>query len=174
MTTYSPSPAASAAPKYVAIADAIAEDIATGRLEPGFKLPPQRDVAYRLQVTLGTVSRAYGELTKRGLVHGEVGRGTYVLFRDGRRGGLVAEVSVDRPRSLVLAAGRYVVRRRGKSAAYEAEIAVREGARVALSDRAMKRVPYSRLARKGDVALAAESANASEESETARRGARSS
>ena len=66
-------------PKYLAVADAIAEDISAGRLQPGTKLPPQRDLAWRLGVTVGTVSRAYTEAERQGLVRGEVGRGTYVL-----------------------------------------------------------------------------------------------
>ena len=42
--------------------------------------PPatHRDLADRLGVTVGTVTRAYGEAARRGLVGGEVGRGTYV------------------------------------------------------------------------------------------------
>ncbi len=66
-------------PKYLAVADAIAEDISAGRLQPGTKLTPQRDLAWRLGVTVGTVSRAYTEAERQGLVRGEVGRGTYVL-----------------------------------------------------------------------------------------------
>jgi DNA-binding transcriptional MocR family regulator len=65
-------------PKYLAIADAIAKAIVTGALAPGDKLPPQRNLAYDLGVTLGTVTRAYSEARLRGLVGGEVGRGTYV------------------------------------------------------------------------------------------------
>lgn len=65
-------------PLYLAICDAIALDIAEGRLKPGQKLPPHRDLAYRLKVTVGTVARAYAEATSRGLIVGEVGRGTFV------------------------------------------------------------------------------------------------
>ena len=66
-------------PAYRALADDLAADIAAGRLAPGARLPPQRDLAYRLKVTTGTVGRAYELLAQRGLVRGEVGRGTYVL-----------------------------------------------------------------------------------------------
>lgn len=90
MTSYRPQPRRDGAPKYVAIADAIAEDIGGGRVTAGTRLPPQRNVAYDLRVTLGTVSRAYGELARRGLVHGEVGRGTFVLSPAGA-GGFVRE-----------------------------------------------------------------------------------
>jgi DNA-binding transcriptional MocR family regulator len=66
-------------PKYRAIAAALAEDVRTGRLGPGTRLPPQRELAWALGVTVGTVTRAYREAEMRGLVAGEVGRGTYVL-----------------------------------------------------------------------------------------------
>ena len=39
-------------PKYLAIADAIAADVAAGRLAPGDRLPPQRDLAGRLTARL--------------------------------------------------------------------------------------------------------------------------
>jgi len=73
-------------PKYLAIADAVGEAVSNGTLVPGDKLPPQRNLAYDLGVTLGTVTRAYQEARRRGLVDGEVGRGTYVL------GGLGAQL----------------------------------------------------------------------------------
>lgn len=67
-----------AGPRYRAIAEAITSDIASGRLAPGTRLPPQRELAWRLGVTVGTVSRAYAEVEAQGLIGGEVGRGTYV------------------------------------------------------------------------------------------------
>lgn len=68
-------------PTYRVLADSLADAMATGRLQVGEKLPPQRDLAFRLGVTVGTVGRAYDLLAQRGLVRGEVGRGTYVLER---------------------------------------------------------------------------------------------
>src|SRR5438105_4498496 len=68
-------------PRYRAIADALAADIATGRLGTGNRLPTHRDLAYRLHVTVGTVSRAYAEAERRGLIGGEIGRGTFVRAR---------------------------------------------------------------------------------------------
>jgi DNA-binding transcriptional MocR family regulator len=64
--------------RYLAIADALAEDIAQGRLVPGTRLPTHRDLAWHLGVTVGTVTRAYREAERRGLLIGEVGRGTFV------------------------------------------------------------------------------------------------
>ncbi len=65
-------------PVYRAIVDALAEDVASGRLPPGSRLPPHRDLAWRLKVTVGTIARAYAEAARQGIVSGEVGRGTFV------------------------------------------------------------------------------------------------
>jgi DNA-binding transcriptional MocR family regulator len=67
-----------AGPIYTALAGAIAADVQAGRLRPGDRLPPQRDLADLLGVTVTTVTRGYAEAERRGLVRGEVGRGTYV------------------------------------------------------------------------------------------------
>ncbi|MBD9541470.1 PLP-dependent aminotransferase family protein [Ensifer sp. ENS04] len=63
---------------FSAIADRIANDIATGRLKPGERLQPQRNFAYAHGIAVSTASRVYQELARRGLTAGEVGRGTYV------------------------------------------------------------------------------------------------
>lgn len=65
-------------PLYLAIADAIARAVQDGRLAPGERLPTQRQLADELGIALTTVTRGYGEAERRGLVRGEVGRGTYV------------------------------------------------------------------------------------------------
>ncbi|MGQ9369648.1 PLP-dependent aminotransferase family protein [Azospirillum sp. ST 5-10] len=79
MTSWEPDIAARPGPRYRAIADALAEDVTAGRLPPGARLPTHRDLAYRLGVTVGTITRAYAEAERRGLLGGEVGRGTFVL-----------------------------------------------------------------------------------------------
>src|ERR687892_628566 len=78
MTIWTPDLAARSGPRYLALADAIEQDVVNGALVVGTRLPPQRDLAYRLGVTVGTVSRAYALVAARGLVTGEVGRGTFV------------------------------------------------------------------------------------------------
>ncbi|GGA84474.1 transcriptional regulator [Brucella endophytica] len=82
MTKWIPDLSGLTGPKYVAIADAMDRDIGNGTLPAGMRLPPQRDLAYDLKVTIGTISRAYALAAERGLVAGEVGRGTYVRERD--------------------------------------------------------------------------------------------
>jgi DNA-binding transcriptional MocR family regulator len=79
MTNWLPQLTRTKPPLYREIADALAGDIAGGRLPAGSRLPTHRDLAWRLQVTVGTVSRAYAEAERRGLIGGTVGRGTFVL-----------------------------------------------------------------------------------------------
>ena len=78
MTIWSPRLGGRTGPRYLAIVEALAEDVASGVLSDGRRLPTQRDLAERLGVTVGTISRAYSEAARRGLVSGEVGRGTFV------------------------------------------------------------------------------------------------
>ena len=77
-------------PTYLAIAQALAEDIRSGNLSPGTRMPTHRELAYQLGVTVGTVSRSYAEATRLGLIDGEVGRGTFVRRRPSRDMGEIA------------------------------------------------------------------------------------
>jgi len=72
-------------PKYRALADGIAAEIRSGGLKAGERLPTHRELAHQFGVTVGTVTRAYGELARRNLVTGEIGRGTFVRSRGGYR-----------------------------------------------------------------------------------------
>src|SRR3954451_2940291 len=96
MTTWLPDLSHLRGPRYRAIADALAADIANGRLSSGARLPTHRDLAYRLGVTVGTVSRAYAEAERRGLIGGEVGRGTFVR-PDARRRKAQAVIDIEAP-----------------------------------------------------------------------------
>lgn len=78
MTTWTPDIAQRRGPRYIAIAEAIADAVATGDLAPGTRMPTHRDLATRLGVTVGTITRAYAEAIRRDLITGEVGRGTFV------------------------------------------------------------------------------------------------
>src|SRR4051812_1330143 len=64
--------------EYLKLADTVADEIANGALKPGDRLPPQRSFAYERKIAVSTASRVYTELLRRGLVVGEVGRGTFV------------------------------------------------------------------------------------------------
>lgn len=65
-------------PRYVAIADVIADDMRNGRLAPGARLPAQRVLAEALEVDFTTVARGYQEAQRRGLIESRVGAGTFV------------------------------------------------------------------------------------------------
>lgn len=65
-------------PIYVRLIDALNRDIRAGRLAPGDRLPPHRDLAHHLSLSVGTISRAYGEAERRGLLTSHVGRGSFV------------------------------------------------------------------------------------------------
>src|SRR5262245_25034484 len=58
--------------------EALARDVASGDLAPGTRLPPQRDLAYRLKIGVGTVTKVYAEARRRGLVTATVGRGSFI------------------------------------------------------------------------------------------------
>jgi DNA-binding transcriptional MocR family regulator len=73
-----PAVSKTARPVYLAIADALAADILSGKLARGTRLPAQRALADALALDFTTVTRAYAEARKRGLVEGRVGQGTYV------------------------------------------------------------------------------------------------
>ena len=64
--------------EYVGLVDELAAAIAAGRLKPGDRLLPQRTFAYEKGIAASTAGRVYAELLRRGLVVGEVGRGTFV------------------------------------------------------------------------------------------------
>jgi GntR family transcriptional regulator len=68
----------SGVPFYRQIIDQVKSAIATGRLEPGNRLPTVRQLAVDLSVNPNTVSRAYTELELTGLVETHMGSGTFV------------------------------------------------------------------------------------------------
>ncbi len=67
-----------AGPRYLQIADALEHAMLSGDLQPGTRLPPQRQLAQQLGVDLTTVTRAYDEAKRRHLLEGRGARGTYV------------------------------------------------------------------------------------------------
>ena len=64
---------------FSSLADTLEQAIRSGVLAPGARLPTHRALSKRLGVAVSTVSRAYAEATRRGLIGGTVGRGTFVL-----------------------------------------------------------------------------------------------
>jgi DNA-binding transcriptional MocR family regulator len=77
-TIWLPRLSSSAGPVYQAIADALERDIERGVVRDGQRLPTHRDLASALGLTPLTVTRAYKEAARRGLIQSTVGRGTFV------------------------------------------------------------------------------------------------
>ncbi|SFU59423.1 GntR family transcriptional regulator [Alicyclobacillus macrosporangiidus] len=65
-------------PLYEQISRLIRTELACGRLAPGTRLPPVRELAVHLRVTPNTVMRAYVELERDGLIQTFRGQGTFV------------------------------------------------------------------------------------------------
>jgi DNA-binding transcriptional regulator YhcF (GntR family) len=61
--------------------DAVAERIERGRLVPGERVPPVRELATELSLAANTVARAYRELEAAGLLEGRGRHGTFVTER---------------------------------------------------------------------------------------------
>jgi len=66
-------------PLYRAIVAALQRDISKGELTSGERLPTHRQLAQQLDVTVGTVTKAFTEAERIGLIVSRVGRGSYVM-----------------------------------------------------------------------------------------------
>lgn len=72
-------PAGGRGAKYVAIAEAIADAVTTGRLRAGDRLPPQRALAERLGIDLTTVTKGFARARADGLIGARGRAGSFVL-----------------------------------------------------------------------------------------------
>src|SRR5579864_6831333 len=75
----------SESPLYRQLYEQIAEQILSGRLSNGAKLPATRELAGLLGLNRTTVSAAYERLETEGLISGQVGRGSFVAASTGSR-----------------------------------------------------------------------------------------
>ena len=71
----------SSTPLYEQIRESVIERITDGRLQPGAKLPPARELAGQLGISLKTVSAAYRELVADGILNARRREGTFVALR---------------------------------------------------------------------------------------------
>lgn len=69
------------APLFKQVYTAIFEAIKRGDLKDGDKLPTERELSERFQVSRATIRRAIGELVAEGRISPEVGRGSFVHAR---------------------------------------------------------------------------------------------
>ncbi|HEV7765182.1 MAG TPA: PLP-dependent aminotransferase family protein [Thermoanaerobaculia bacterium] len=90
MTIWSPRLSETPDPIYSRIADALERDIRAGVLVPSSRLPTHRELAKNLRITPVTVTRAYAEAMRRGLVESTTGRGTFVRATNQRRESVIA------------------------------------------------------------------------------------
>ncbi|MBS4960116.1 MAG: PLP-dependent aminotransferase family protein [Clostridiales bacterium] len=78
-------------PYYLALASALEEDIMSGLLPAGTRLPPQRELADFLDLNFTTITRAYKICTQKGLIYAVTGNGTFVS----PKGAQAATIPVD-------------------------------------------------------------------------------
>ncbi|MEJ6398576.1 GntR family transcriptional regulator [Yoonia sp. 208BN28-4] len=73
--------APSSLPKYVQVSEMLIREIAAGLLADGARLPPERDMAAELGISVGTLRKALGDLEGKGLLDRVQGSGNYVRRR---------------------------------------------------------------------------------------------
>ena len=86
-------------PLHERLAEAVEAAIAEGRYRPGERLPTHRQLAQQFAVSIGSVTRAIDTLSARGVVRGEIGRGTFVLERTdaGADDGGIIDLTINAP-----------------------------------------------------------------------------
>ncbi|MFP4015740.1 MAG: GntR family transcriptional regulator [Halanaerobiales bacterium] len=72
-----------AKPIYEQIIDEVKKMIVRGELNPGDKLPSQRDMARKIEVNPNTIQRAYREMEMLDLVETRRGKGTFIKEDEG-------------------------------------------------------------------------------------------
>lgn len=65
-------------PLYVQISELLIRDIQAGRLLDGERLPPEREMAASLKISVGTLRKSLAELEIKGLLERRQGSGNYV------------------------------------------------------------------------------------------------
>lgn len=79
---------------------AMSEDILAGHLKGGDRLPAHRDLAWKLGIGIGTVTKAYAMLDRQGLTRSMTGRGTFVATVESRSGPII-DLSVNTPPAML-------------------------------------------------------------------------
>lgn len=70
--------ATTALPKYIQISEMLIREIAAGHLADGARLPPEREMAETLGISVGTLRKALGDLAEKGMLARVQGSGNYV------------------------------------------------------------------------------------------------
>lgn len=88
-------------PIYQQLFEQISAQILTGGLEPGYSLPPIRQAAKELRISIITVKKAWEELERLGLINTVTGKGCFVAelspgqLREKRDGLITAQLVQD-------------------------------------------------------------------------------
>ena len=82
-----------ARPIYTQIIDGFKEQISTGVLQSGEKLPSVRELAGELAINPNTIQRAYAELEAEGYVVSVTGKGSFVAEGDTQNDARKAELT---------------------------------------------------------------------------------
>ena len=70
-----------ALPKYIQVSERLIREIAAGHLVDGARLPPERDMARDLEISVGTLRKALHELEAQGLLERVQGSGNYIRHK---------------------------------------------------------------------------------------------
>lgn len=70
-----------ALPKYIQISEMLIREIAAGHLADGARLPPERDMAADMDISVGTLRKALSDLVEKGMLERVQGSGNYVRHR---------------------------------------------------------------------------------------------
>lgn len=99
MSLWRPRIVESARMKYLGIVEALEADVRSGRVRAGDRLPAHRAIAEALDVDLTTVTRAFNEARRRGLVDARAGRGSFISegFEAGASVAPVIDLSMNAP-----------------------------------------------------------------------------
>lgn len=85
-------------PIYQQLKDQLTQQILTGSLEGGTKLPSIRSMAQELHISVITVKKAYEELEREGFIETMAARGSYVATRNDKD---LAKSQLDRIEALL-------------------------------------------------------------------------
>lgn len=75
----------SALPKHIQISEMLIREVAAGRLGDGVKLPPERDMAASLGISVGTLRKSLSDMQEKGLLERIQGSGNYVRAQSDTR-----------------------------------------------------------------------------------------
>ncbi|NGM86931.1 PLP-dependent aminotransferase family protein [Parapusillimonas sp. SGNA-6] len=84
-------------PLHERLANAIADAIEEGRFQDDGRLPTHRELSRMAAVSIGTVTKAIDLLSARGVVRGEVGRGTFIIGTPSTTRSGVVDLSLNIP-----------------------------------------------------------------------------